>query len=89
MINFWEIFQPRKILSQEFLALKQVITKQTEILDIEVHKMSNVVSKVNDHVALLKTIMPHISKIEKISDTRKDAKNSIYKDITKLNEREK
>ena len=89
MINFWEIFQPRKILSQEFLALKQVITKQTEILDIEVHKMSSVVSKVNDHEALLKRIMPHISKIEKISDTLKDAKNSIYKDITKLNEREK
>ena len=86
-MNLIDIFRPHNFRSTEFLALKQVMNKQIDILGKEVKRVNGLLARVDSLENCYDAILPTLEKIEKVNASLKEAKNSIYKDITKMSDR--
>ena len=88
-MSILNIFRPSNFRSTEFLALKQVMNKQIDILGKEVKRVNGLIARIDSSENCYDAILPTLSKIEEVNKSLDDAKSSIYKDITKLNDRSK
>ena len=86
-MNLMNIFRPHNFRSTEFLALKQVMNKQIDILGKEVKRVNGLLARVDSLENCYDAILPTLEKIEKVNASLKEAMNSIYKDITKMSDR--
>ena len=88
-MSILNIFRPSNFRSTEFLALKQVMNKQIDILGKEVKRVNGLIARVDSLENCYDAILPTLSKIEEVNKNLDEAKSSIYKDITKINDRSK
>lgn len=76
-MNLMDIFRPHNFRSTEFLALKQVMNKQIDILGKEVKRVNGLLARVDSLENCYDAILPTLEKIEKVNASLNEAKNSI------------
>ena len=79
-MNLMDIFRPHNFRSTEFLALKQVMNKQIDILGKEVKRVNRLLARVDSLENCYDAILPTLEKIEKVNASLNEAKNSISRE---------
>ena len=72
-----EIFRPKHFYSTEFLALKQVMNKQIEILGTEVKRMNLIINRVDEIENIMEALQPTLAKIESVKTALEQAQSNI------------